>query len=133
MVFDHIGIIVNNIDKATEILMDDHDLKIYGDKIIEPEINVIIQFLVDSKGLRYEIIEPNHPNSPLHKIIVNKNINKIHHIAYQVNNIDEKCEYFRQQGYGYLTKYFRAKIFDNARVIFLMSPIGFVIELIEKE
>ncbi len=133
MIFDHIGIIVKDIDHATKILIDDHGLECFGGKIVETEINVTLQFLVDDEGLRYEIIEPNDSTSPLNKVLENKNINKIHHIAYRVDNLDGKCEDFRAKGYGFLTNYFSAKVFGGARVIFLMSPIGFILELIEKK
>jgi catechol 2,3-dioxygenase-like lactoylglutathione lyase family enzyme len=133
MIFDHIGIIVKNIDKAVEILVDDHNLKRCGNKVVETEIDVILQFLVDDKGLRYEIIEPSNSSSPLNKVLESKNTNKIHHIAYLVEDIDQKCDHFREKGYGFLTKYFAAKVFNGARVIFLMSPLGFILELIEKK
>ena len=133
MKFDHIGIIVENIEKATKLMIDDHNLQQCGGKIVETEIDVILQFLVDNNGLRYELIEPNSPNSPLHKVLERKNSNKMHHIAYLVEDIDQKCNYFREKGYGFLTNFFSANAFDGARVIFLMSPLGFIIELIEKK
>ena len=132
MKFDHIGIIVENIEKATKLMVDDHNLQKCGEKIVETEIDVILQFLVDNNGLRYELIKPNSPNSPLNKVLEKKNNNKIHHVAYLVENIDQKCNDFREKGYGFLTNFFSAKAFDGARVIFLMSPLGFIIELIEK-
>tara|TARA_B100000959_G_C14601311_1_gene468220 strand:+ start:84 stop:485 length:402 start_codon:yes stop_codon:yes gene_type:complete len=133
MKFDHIGIIVENIEKATKLMIDDHNLQQYGEKIVETEIDVILQFLVDDNGLRYELIKPNSPSSPLHKVLERKNSNKMHHTAYLVENIDQKCNDFREKGYGFLTNFFFANAFGGARVIFLMSPLGFIIELIEKK
>ena len=91
-----------------------------------------MQFLVDNNHLRYELIQPNSSNSPLHNVLERKNSNKMHHVAYTVEDIDQKCNDFRANGYGFLTNFFSAKAFDGSRVIFLMSPLGFIIELIEK-
>ena len=81
MKFDHIGIIVENIQNATKLMVDDQNLQQCGEKIVEAEIDVILQFLVDNNGLRYELIKPNSPNSPLNKVLEKKNNNKIHHIT----------------------------------------------------
>ena len=132
MKFHHIGIIVENIEKATKLMIHDHHLQSDGEKIIETEIDVILQFLVDNNHLRYELIQPNSSNSPLHNVLERKNSNKMHHVAYTVEDIDQKCNDFRANGYGFLTNFFSAKAFDGSRVIFLMSPLGFIIELIEK-
>ena len=68
--------------------------------------------------------------SPLYKIAIS-NRQSLHHIAYKVKNFDKKIKLVRQLGYAFLTKTFNAKAFNNKRVIFLLSPFGFIVELIE--
>ena len=57
MKFDHIGIIVDNILEI-ESFKTNFKLKNYKSLIIDKKIDVKVKFFKDSRGLKYELIQP---------------------------------------------------------------------------
>lgn len=131
MKFDHIGIVVECIEESRAIFERDFSgfssSKVYLDK----EIDVKIQFIEYENSNKIELIEPLSEVSPIRSVLEKKNISNIHHLAYLCENIEETCNSFRDKGYGFLTKFYNAEAFNGARVIFLLSPLNFIVELIE--
>ena len=131
MKFDHIGIVVESIEESRLIF--DNDLpgfsssKIYIDKAID----VKIQFIEYQNLNKIELIEPLSESSPIRSVLEKKNSTNIHHLAYLCKDIHKTCNEYREKGYGFLTKFFHAEAFEGAKVIFLLSPLNFIIELIE--
>lgn len=130
MKFDHLGIIVDNILIIEDQFKKIFKLKNYKNLIIDKKIDVKVKFFKDTKGLKYELIEPLSKKNPLNKINKDK-LNSLHHLAYKVKNFDKECVKFRNLGFAFLTKPLRAKAYKNNRIIFLMSKENFIIELIE--
>jgi methylmalonyl-CoA/ethylmalonyl-CoA epimerase len=131
MNFDHIGLVVKDIQDANTLFQRDFP-GFEASKIIhDAAIDVKVQFLTYSKSNRIELIEPLSEASPIRTALKNKSTSSIHHLAYSCKNIDETCTNLREQGYGFLTKFYYAKAFNGSRVIFLLSPLNFIIELIE--
>jgi len=130
MKFDHIGIIVDDILKIEESFKTNFKLKNYKSLIIDKKIDVKVKFFKDSRGLKYELIQPISKKNPLNKIKIKK-LNSIHHLAYKVNNLRKHCIKFRNLGFAFLTKPLKAKAFNNKKIVFLMSKENFIIELIE--
>ena len=131
MHFDHIGIIVKELEKAREIFQDDFPGFSVSEVFLDEGIGVKIQFLEYKNGNRIELIEPLSSKSLLRSVLEKRNSSKIHHLAYLCRNIEDTCNDFRKKGYGFLTKFYNAKAFNGARIIFLLSPLNFIIELIE--
>ena len=130
MKFDHIGIVVDDIFRVEENFKKIFNLKNFKKLIIDKKIDVKVKFYKDSKGLKYELIEPISYSNPLNKI-KNKKLNSLHHLAYKVKKFDKECIKFRNLGFAFLTKPLRAKAFNNKRIIFLISKENFIVELIE--
>jgi methylmalonyl-CoA/ethylmalonyl-CoA epimerase len=131
MKFDHIGIVVESIKRSRAIFERDlpgfSSSKIYIDK----EIDVKIQFIEYHNSNKIELIEPLSASSPIRSVLEKKNSSNIHHLAYSCRDIEETCNIYRDKGYGFLTKFYCAEAFEGARVIFLLSPLNFIVELIE--
>lgn len=131
MRFDHIGIVVKSIEESRAIFESDlpgfSSSKIYIDK----EIDVKIQFIEYQHSNKIELIEPLSEASPIRSVLEKKNTSNIHHLAYSCKNIEKTCNAYREKGYGFLTKFYHAEAFDGAKVIFLLSPLNFIVELVE--
>ncbi len=131
MNFHHIGIIVKNLDQDSKHIKYIYNLSERSSSIHDSKINVKVQFFEDKNGLLYELIEPLKNNNGLIKLL-DEQKNTIHHMAYQVDNIEDKVNFLRDNNFGILSKYFNAKAFNFKKVIFLHTPLNYVIELIEK-
>jgi methylmalonyl-CoA/ethylmalonyl-CoA epimerase len=131
MKFDHIGLVVKNIEESISLFSSDlpgfSSSKVYIDK----NIDVRIQFIEYQNSNKIELIQPLSQHSPIRSFLDKKNSSNIHHLAYSCKNIELTCNQFRDKGYGFLTKFYQAEAFNGARVIFLLSPLDFIVELIE--
>jgi len=132
MKFDHIGIVVKSIEESRAIFESDlpgfSPSKIYIDK----EIDVKIQFIEYQQSNKIELIEPLSSASLIRSVLEKKNSSNIHHLAYLCKDIEKTCNSFREKGYGFLTKFYHAEAFNGAKVIFLLSPLNIIVELIEE-
>ena len=131
MRFHHFGIIVSDIKKTSKnlkaILPIKKKTKIFTDK----NWKVKILFLLDSKNITYEIIEPLGKSSPVYNAL-KKNINILNHIAYKSVNFEKDCKMLIKQGLFPLTKAMSAVAFKNKKVIFFYTKENFILEIIEK-
>ena len=130
MKFDHIGIVVKNILKVEKSFKKNFKLKNFKNLITDKKIDVKVKFYKDSRGLKYELIEPMSKSNPLNKIMKNR-LNSLHHLSYKVKEFDKECLRFRKLGFAFLTKALQAKAFNYKKIIFLISKENFIIELIE--
>ena len=133
MKFHHIGLVVSDISQAADLMKRDLKIKKSSKIFIDKEIDVKIQFLKLNDKSSLELIEPLSNKSPIKNFLNKKNSSNIHHLAYTCKNIEEVCKTFRNRGYGFLTKFFRSNAFNGAKVVFLLSPLNFILELIEKK
>lgn len=133
MKFDHIGLVVKNIEESVSLFSSDlpgfASSAIYTDK----NIDVRIQFIEYQNSNKIELIQPLSELSPIKSVLDKKNSSNIHHLAYSCKNIEQTCNHLREKGYGFLTKFYQAEAFNGARVIFLLSPLDFIVELIEDD
>lgn len=132
MKFDHIGIVVKSIEDSRKIFENDFPGFSVSKIFIDKEIDVKIQFLEYQNYNKIELIEPLSESSPIRSVIDKKNSSNIHHVAYSCKNLEKTCNSLREKGYGFLTKFYYAEAFNGARVIFLLSPLNFIIELVEE-
>lgn len=131
MNFHHIGIFVRKISTAKKILQNQIKIKSHSKIFKDKKLKVKIMFIIDNNKIRYELVEPFGKGNPVDKYLKNK-INLLNHIAYKVNNFDDTCDYFRNLGYGFLIQPQKAVAFNYSRVVFMLSPLGFIVELIEQ-
>ena len=87
MKIDHIGIAVEDLEAGLEFYRDALGLEYKGQEEVE-EQGVKVAFLKIGES-KIELLEPLHDGSPIAKFL-SKRGEGIHHIAYLVDNIDEK-------------------------------------------
>ena len=131
MKFHHVALVVSDIAKSSKIIKSDLKIiktgKIYKDKII----GVKLRFLDLNDNTKLELIQPLNNKSPINKFLEKKNTSNIHHLAYTCKDLDKTCNNLRKKGYGFLTNFLDVKAFMYIRAIFLLSPLNFIVELIE--
>ena len=130
MKFDHIGVFGKELkygycqlDKLVDIA---HTSKVYNDCLLQ----VSIQFCYDHCGICYELVAPYGENNPVDLVINNGN-NILNHVAYKTTTFDESILKLREDGCVPLVKPKPALAFDGARVIFFLTPLRLIFELIE--
>jgi methylmalonyl-CoA/ethylmalonyl-CoA epimerase len=126
---DHIGIAVKNLENSEEIFSKLLNIKPYKREKVASE-NVITSFL--QKGeTKIELLESTDENSAISKFIAKKG-EGIHHIAYEVKNIEYEMHRLEKEGFMLING--KPKLgADNKMVCFLhpSSTNGVLIELVQ--
>lgn len=130
MQFDHIGIFVSNLEQGRSRFRELLNIVSISEEFYDPLLKVAVQFLIDSSGIRYEIIAPNGPGNPVEPILTDKR-NILNHIAYRADDFDACIERLRKVHYMPLGRPQQAVAFQGRRVVFLLSPLRMIIEIIE--
>lgn len=92
---DHIGIAVENLDESIEIFKEQLGLKlIEREEVLEQMVNVA-KFRVGNVDI--ELLEPTSQDSPIAKYIEKKGVG-IHHIAYEVDDLDKSIKNLIDKG-----------------------------------
>ena len=129
MKFHHLGIFVSNIKKGEDFFNSLIKIKKTSKMINDKKLGVKVKFLYDNKNICYELIAPLGPNNPVSKVLKNKT-NILNHVAYKVKNLNQAISYMRKKNCAPITKPMFAKAFKR-KVIFFLTPLNFIIELIE--
>jgi len=130
MDFDHIGIVVEDLDNGKELISELFPIASFSDEIIDNNINVKIIFATDTSNIRYELIAPLNENSPVSGALkARKNI--INHVAYRTQDFDNTVSTYNKHSLQ-LGPPCPAVAFDNKRVVFFMTRLGAIVELIEQ-
>lgn len=129
--FHHIGIFVENLEEGQEILKNLIPIKIITPSVSDNILKVRVQFCIDTSNIRYELVSPFGENNPVVGILKSgKNI--LNHVAYVVKNVNKEMIRLRKQGCLPLDEPKPAIIFNGKKVVFLLTPMRFIIELIEE-
>ncbi|HER26278.1 MAG TPA: glyoxalase [Rhodospirillales bacterium] len=130
MFFDHIGLFVADLTAGRQQLSALLPIHKFSGPVDDPGLKVRIQFATDSSGIRYELVAPFGDGNPVSAVLAaGKNI--LNHVAYRTTDLDVEIERLRNEGAIPLGPPAPAVAFKGARVIFLLTPLGFIIELIE--
>lgn len=91
----HIGIAVNNIEAALPFYRDILGMNFEGtEEVAEQKVRVAFLQVGES---RIELLEPTAPDSPVAKFL-QKNGEGIHHLAYEVDDLEAALVDFKQKG-----------------------------------
>jgi len=131
MNFDHIGIFVKDIKHGLNHLKDIFPIVRCSQEHKDPLLKVIVQFCYDKDGVCYELVAPNGSNNPVDSVLAS-NSNILNHIAYRSKVFDKTVEDLRKKGCVPLGTAKPAIAFDGARVIFFLTPLRMIIEIIEE-
>ena len=91
----HIGIAVTSIDEALPFYSEVLGLEFEGTEVVE-EQKVKVAFLAIGES-RIELLEPTAPDSPVAKFL-EKHGPGVHHLAYQVEGLEERLAALKGQG-----------------------------------
>ena len=130
MKFHHVGIFVSDIKIGREYLVKllpfKKFSKIYNDK----NLGVSVQFLEDDNKIVFEIVAPFSKPNPTENVLKSgKNI--LNHVAYMTKDFDNICKAFRNEGAIPLCEPKKALAFNNNRIMFFLTNLKFIIEIIE--
>lgn len=130
LAFDHAGIVVKTIETGVSCL--DRLLPINGwtKQFDDWGLGVSVKFARDRSGVIYELIAPLGENSPVAAIAKGR-VGVINQLAYRVADLVEGASHMRAGGATPIGAAKPAIAFNGAKVQFFLSPVGFVIELIE--
>jgi methylmalonyl-CoA/ethylmalonyl-CoA epimerase len=131
MKFDHIGVFVRTIAEGGAQLSAMLPVARRSEIYTDPLIRVHVQFLYDAGGLCYELVAPYGEGNPVDGALKTRR-NILNHVAYRTASLDGELAKLREQGAVPLGEPKPAVAFGGRRVVFVMTPLNFVIELIEE-
>lgn len=127
---DHIGLLTRDVDKATaefaRVVAATEATRRFDDEVL----TVSVRFLRDPGGVVYEMIAPLGENSIV-SAALRKGQSIINQLAYRTASIADDIATLKPQGFMPLGPSKPAIAFGGANVQFLLSPMGFIVELIE--
>lgn len=128
---EHIGIAVKNISQSNELFK-----KLFGKEHYKVEAvaseGVSTSFFMLGET-KIELLEATSDNSAIAKFIEKKG-EGIHHIAYEVDNLDEEMVRLKQEGFELINQTAKDGA-DNKRICFLhpKTTNGVLVELCEEK
>ena len=126
---DHIGIAVNNLQEVIHTYKLAFDLQPFFEEVITDQKVKVAGFKVGDATI--EFLEPTDHDSPLTKFL-EKRGNGIHHITFEVENLQDTMDLLRAKGFTLIDEKAR-KGAGNKKIAFLHpnSFNGILIELCE--
>ncbi|MQL52401.1 methylmalonyl-CoA epimerase [Desulfofundulus thermobenzoicus] len=128
---DHVGIAVKDLQKAIEFYEGLLGLKVTDTEVVE-EQKVKVAFLPTGDS-EVELLESTTPDGPIARFI-EKNGEGIQHIAFRVDNLEEKLAELKARGVRLIDEKPRRGA-GGARIAFLhpRSTFGTLVELCERD
>lgn len=130
--FHHIGVFVKDIDYGIQKLSEIVSIQTVSTLFVDTNLLVNVLFVTDSSGITYELVSPNGDGNPVDGVLNSKK-NILNHVAYISDDFDQDILSLRKSGCIPLAPPKKAKAFNGAQVIFFLTPLGFIYELIESE
>ncbi len=129
LTFHHVGLIVESIENSIA-----HYAKVFGEENISEIFSLGSQqikecFVRNSETSFIGLVEPLNENSVVYKLL--KKRISYYHIAYKVKDIQSMVLQLEKLNYKSL-EFFKSEAFGNKSCIFLYTPDGHLIELIEE-
>lgn len=93
---DHIGIAVTSLEEGVKLYADSMGLTLGGTEEV-PEQKVKVAFF-KAGDVNIELLEPTSPDSPVAKFMEKNQGPGIHHLAYEVTNIEKALEAAKAKG-----------------------------------
>jgi methylmalonyl-CoA/ethylmalonyl-CoA epimerase len=128
--FHHIGIFVRDLEHGKSEISKFINIASISNEILDEQMGIKIIFVKDKYNITYELVAPNGDDSPVTGVL-KRDKDYLNHIAYECDSFDDEIKRLRIEGLIPLGIAKKAKAFDGAKVIFFLSPLGFIIELIE--
>ena len=126
---DHIGVAVEDLDAALALYEREYDMTlVHREAVAEQGVEAV---LLDVGENHVELLQPLGPDTPVGKFIAKRGTG-IHHVAYQVTDIDSELERLQAAGVEMIDKAPRTGI-RGSRVAFChpRSTGGVLTEIVE--
>ncbi len=130
LAFDHIGIVVRDLDTGAERLAAMLGQLSWTRRFDDSVLGVSVRFGRDMTGIVYEVIAPLGDKSPVASALSSRT-NLLNQIAYRTKSLTSTVARLRTEGAVPVSRPLPAAAFGGALVQFLMSDLGFLIEVIE--
>lgn len=129
---DHIGIVVKNLEHSKEYYKKTYGFNPLSDIIHEPIQKVNLIFIETGHGHMpvIELITPSEVSSPVTNFLEKKG-GGLHHLAYEVSDIEQAIEHFKQSGSLMVSKIVPGTGHKGRRTIWLYTAEKSLVELIE--
>jgi methylmalonyl-CoA/ethylmalonyl-CoA epimerase len=126
---DHIGIAVAELEPALELWGGGFQLEVSHREVVDEQ--GVEAVLLDLGENHVELLAPLGPDTPVGKFLAKRGAG-LHHVAYQVSDIDTALQELAQEGFELIDKTARVGI-GGARVAFLepKSTGRVLVELVE--
>lgn len=124
MVFHHVGIACKDIQETLEYVKNTFDVESVSKEVFDAKQNATLCMVDIKNGFKLELI-----SGEVVKAFIKKR-QYLYHTCYEVENIEAAIDQCSNNGVV-LSQPKEAILFDNKRVVFIMTPIG-LIELLEK-
>jgi methylmalonyl-CoA/ethylmalonyl-CoA epimerase len=130
MLFDHLGVVVKSIARGRRTLADVLRIAEWTEEFRDPENGVLVQFGRDPAGACYELLEPLDAQSPVFPALQgNRAI--LNHVAYLVGDLAAEAARLERAGCARTAEPKPALAYGGRRIQFFVTPLRFVIELVE--
>ena len=130
MIFDHLGVIVQDLDQGRSMLSAALGIRRWTAEFEDSANDVFVQFGLCPSGMSYETIAPRSPASPV-RTALKKRVNIINHVAYRVSDLASEADRLSAQGFIPLSEPRPAVAYGGRHIQFLINGDSFLIELIE--
>jgi methylmalonyl-CoA/ethylmalonyl-CoA epimerase len=131
MQFDHIGIFVHSLEEGRGQLGKLLNVGDWSAAVDDDVLKISVQFGSDESGQRYELVAPAGKPNPIDGSLARKR-NLLNHVAYRVVDLEAAMDQLRGQGAVPLGNPTAARALDGAQVVFFMTELGVIVELIEE-
>lgn len=130
LIFDHLGLVVPDLAAARVHLQATLGIAQWSEVFDDHGLGVCLQFGSSGASPRFELITPLGEKSPVARAL-NQGRNVLNHLAYLTADLETAAASLREQGCFPAGDASPAVAYGGKRVQFFLSPLRFIIELIE--
>lgn len=128
--FDHIGVVVREIGLGRKFFAESIGIARWTEVFVDPGLGVSVQFGLGESGPCYELIAPLNEDSPV-SAALRSGQRILNHVAYLTAGLEAEGERLAAVGCHSTGPAHPAVAYAGRRVQFWISPLRFMIELIE--
>lgn len=130
MKFDHIGVVMKNLERGRQVLADVLNVQEWTPEITDPINGVRLQFGRDPSGICYELLEPLGVESPVYPALAERRA-ILNHVAYLVDDLEAGAARLAKAKCARSGDPKPAIAYGGRRIQFFVTPLRFIVELIE--
>ena len=129
MIIDHLGIVVNSIERGIKYWEKLFGYKQMTEIVINTRQKVKVVFLTKENSILIKLIEPTDETSPVYRTA--RKGGGMHHLGFRCNDVKEEINRLKSLGLRVVTNPQPGEAFENNQIAFLLGNQGLNIELID--